>query len=168
MKTYAGIGARVTPAFVLEQMKGIAQIMDEMGWHLRSGGAHGADTAFASGTNNKTIYVPWDGYNEIYDGVSCSKQSTIEDAYLLASHYHPNWGACSEAVRKLHVRNIYIMGSETGKDPVDCVICWTEGGKVVGGTGMALRIAIAHNIPIFNLATADCLDRLEAFIVSKG
>ena len=45
--TYAGIGARATPSSVLADMAVIAGWLARTGWHLHSGGAHGADTAFA-------------------------------------------------------------------------------------------------------------------------
>ena len=44
------------------------------------------------------------------------------------------------------------MDRRGGGDPVDAVICRTEGGVVAGGTGMAIRIARHHEIPVFNLA----------------
>ena len=47
--TYAGIGARATPPAILEHMTVIAAWLARKGWHLHSGGAAGADTAFAAG-----------------------------------------------------------------------------------------------------------------------
>lgn len=50
------------------------------------------------------------------------------------------------------MRNVcQILGADL-HTPVQMVICWTKGGKLVGGTAQALRIARANNIPIFNLA----------------
>ena len=43
---YAGIGARATPAPVLADMTVMAGWLARTGWHLASGGAHGADGAF--------------------------------------------------------------------------------------------------------------------------
>jgi hypothetical protein len=36
-------------------------------------------------------------------------------------------------------------------EPVKFVVCWTPGGKVVGGTGVAIQIAHKNNIPVINL-----------------
>ena len=47
--TYAGIGARATPAAVLADMAVMAGWLARTGWHLSSGGADGADSAFAAG-----------------------------------------------------------------------------------------------------------------------
>ena len=42
---------------------------------------------------------------------------------------------------------------ETLDHPVDAVVCWTREGRVEGGTGMAIRIAEANGIPVFNLGS---------------
>ena len=44
---YAGIGARATPAAVLSDIEVMAGWLARTGWHLSSGGADGADSAFA-------------------------------------------------------------------------------------------------------------------------
>ena len=64
---YAGIGSRETPPNVQKDMQELARILAENGWHLRTGGADGADTAFAQGASRSetpqkggtTIYLPW-------------------------------------------------------------------------------------------------------------
>ena len=59
-RIYAGIGSRETPPKVLDLMTRLAQTLARDGWHLHSGGAHGADTAFADGTplHQRHIYRP--------------------------------------------------------------------------------------------------------------
>ena len=47
---YTGIGSRETPHHILTLMTEIANILDNIGYTLRSGGADGADTAFALGS----------------------------------------------------------------------------------------------------------------------
>ena len=72
----------------------------------------------------------------------------------IAAPLHPAWDRCSPAVRKLHARNaaVLLLG-ETLDRPVDAVVCWSEGGAVTGGTGMAIRIAEARGIPVLNLGS---------------
>lgn len=48
-KFYAGIGSREAPEDILTFMKWIGSKLYEKGYILRSGGAKGADTAFAMG-----------------------------------------------------------------------------------------------------------------------
>lgn len=63
---YAGIGSRETPGPVLAMMTYAARELATMGWKLRSGGAGGADKAFARGTTNREIRIPWSSYNGLY------------------------------------------------------------------------------------------------------
>ena len=70
--SYAGIGARRTPPSVLADMTRIAQWLHRTGWHLNSGGAAGADRAFADGASpdSRTLFLPWPGYNG-HAGADC-------------------------------------------------------------------------------------------------
>jgi hypothetical protein len=75
-----------------------------------------------------------------------------QDAFVMAAQFHPAWDRLSAAARKFHARNCHqILGADLST-PVNFVVCWTPDGKVTGGTGQALRLALHHNITIFNLA----------------
>lgn len=144
MIKYAGIGSRQTPESILDHMDQAAYDLAFQGALLRSGGAYGADQAFEAGHNAAVL-----------DGAKASKEiftakDATEEALELAKEYHPNWGACSAYVRKLHARNGMIVLGERLNDPVDFVICWTRGGTVSGGTGQALRIAKDLDIDVVN------------------
>ena len=71
----------------------------------------------------------------------------------IAADLHPAWERCSRTVRKLHARNVAILMGRNCDRPVDAVACWTAGGLVAGGTGMAIRIAEALGIPVLNLGS---------------
>ena len=151
---YAGIGARATPAGVLSDMTVMAGWLARNGWHLSSGGADGADTAFSKGApaGQRTIWLPWRGYNG-HRGTDCRVLSAAALAACMeiAAPLHPAWERCSPAVRKLHARNVAILLGQTLDRPVDAVVCWSERGEPVGGTGMGIRIAEARGIPVLNL-----------------
>ena len=70
----------------------------------------------------------------------------------IAARLHPAWHRCSNAVRKLHARNAAVLLRRELDRPVDAVVAWSPDGAVVGGTGMALRIAAEHGVPVLNLA----------------
>lgn len=167
MKTYAGIGARNTPAEILDVMESIGEQLALADWILSSGAAKGADSAFERGCDRangaKKIYLPWEGYNNRVSGTNVFIGST----FLTRQHafkYHPNPGKCSPAAMNLHARNSTILLGSNLDNPVDMVICWTSGGRVQGGTGQALRIAMDHRIPIFNLAIDEDWDLLVQFV----
>ena len=154
---YAGIGARKTPEPVLAVMRRMAWYLVEKGWHLNTGGADGADRAFVEGSPVlRTVFLPWPGYNG-WRGPRCvtyTKASLDFFSSVVADH-HPAWERCSPAVRKLHARNVAVVfgARANGLTPSRAVVCWTEGGGVTGGTGLAIRLAETAGIPVFNLAT---------------
>lgn len=137
MKFYAGIGSRTTPTDVQIQMTLIAVLLEGQGYVLRSGGAEGADTAFARGVkkeSNKIILRP--------------KHATAE-AEVIASKAHPAWHACNDYVRKLHARNAQIVLGPKLDEIAEFVICWTP-DETKGGTSLGLRIARDNKVPVFN------------------
>lgn len=142
----AGIGARVTPMDVLGVMEQAGMMLAMRGVKGRSGRAAGADTAFERGYSvmAPALFQGFPGHIGHY--LSWQEH---------ASRFHPNWAACDEHARKLHARNSAIMLGTSPinhPEPVNAVLCWTEGGAITGGTGQALRIAVAYSIPVFNLA----------------
>lgn len=151
---YAGFGSRATPRAVLEAMTVMAARLARRGWHLHSGGAAGADSAFAAGAPpvTRTLYLPWPGYRG-HAGPDCRTLSPdrTRRCLAIAAALHPAWHRCSPAARKLHARNVAIASADT-EAPVDAVVAWTVGGAVRSGTGMAIRIALDRGIPVLNLA----------------
>ena len=152
--TYAGIGARATPTTVLHDMSVIAGWLAGRGWHLATGGAAGADSAFARGApaGRRTLYLPWPGYNGC-SGPDCRvlTPDELSACMVVAGKLHPAWERCSQAVRKLHARNVAILLGRGIDTPVHAVVAWSPGAAITGSTGMALRIAAAHGIPVMNL-----------------
>ena len=152
---YAGIGARATPAAVLADMTVMAGWLARTGWHLSSGGADGADTAFAAGApaGQRTVWLPWRGYNGHHGPDSRVLSAAELSACIeIAAPLHPAWERCSPTVRKLHARNAVVLGLTLDR-PVDACVAWSPGGRIEGGTGMAIRIAEDRGIPVLNLGS---------------
>ena len=153
---WAGIGSRQTPFATLADMTELAGRMADAGWHLASGGANGADTAFAAGApvDQRTIWLPWPRYNGLSGPDSqVPAPDRLRECLAIAARLHPAWDRCSDGARKLHARNVAILLGPNLDRPVNAVVCWTENGALAGGTGMALRIAAEHGIPVFNLGS---------------
>lgn len=141
-KFYAGIGSRTTPKEECEKITRIAEALERKGFILRSGGAEGADEAFAVGVKdpqNKIVLRP--------------KHSTAA-AEELASKVHPMWSACKEYVRKLHGRNAQIVFGQNLHQPASFVLAWTL-NPTYGGTSLGIKLAKAAHIPVFNLASPE-------------
>ena len=156
-KTYAGIGARKTPTKIQKMMLELGLLYGYLGYVLHSGGAEGADTQFETGhralaPNNAEIFLPWDGFNKRSVKDPCNTIGVSMEAYALARKYHPAWEKLSQGAKKMMARNAYQLLGPDLNTPVDLVICWTPGAKIIGGTGQALRMAADFNIPIANLA----------------
>jgi len=135
-KYYGGVGSRETPSLVLSEMTLIASKLGLCGYTLRSGGAIGADSAFESGAKVKEIFRPNDATTK-----------SIE----LASKHHPAWSRCKRYVKMLHGRNAQIVLGRNLDAPIEFLVCWTPGAKDVGGTGLTIRLARAHNVCVYNL-----------------
>lgn len=160
---YAGIGSRDTPEPILAMMQDIARRLGLLGYTLRSGGADGADEAFRVGSmgHPQEIFTPWRGFIKDPEAdkksIVVTEQLCYPQALEMAGQFHPNWPACSQGARKLHARNMMqVMGRDLNTRS-EFVVCWTKDGKASGGTGQALRLAAAVNIPVFNLhSKRDC------------
>lgn len=153
--TYAGIGSRQTPRPVLETMTRMASWLADEGWHLHTGAAEGADTAFATGApvEARTQYLPWRNFRRL-SGPDCVVLTSGEMHRCMANaaEMHPDWHRYNLSARKLHARTVAILLGADTRTPVDALVCWTPGAHFVGGTGMAIRIAHQCHIPVFNLA----------------
>ena len=156
-RVYAGIGSRLTPPNILSEIRGIAVWLSDEGIRLRSGGAKGADSAFYDGAirgrafRDTVVYLPhiWTPA-----GRFCRIQTRDQVAMGReeAKAHHPAWHRCSPMVKAFHIRNVAIILGGNLDKYADFVVCWTKGGRVAGGTGLGIRIARTHDIPVFNLS----------------
>ena len=168
-----GIGARKTPPHVLEEMTQIGEWCRENRIPLRSGHAEGADWAFESGAQEVCIaYLPWRSFNAHLKSAARRHvyTSTLEVEEIVAE-IHPNPKALTSGAFRLQGRNVYqILGTRLVR-PSSVVVCWTPGGRKVGGTASALTLAGQHDIPVYNLATtplAEVMAYLEELLVLHG
>lgn len=168
---YTGIGSRETPKPILELMERVAGLLAREGCILRSGHASGADQAFERGAGGKAeIYLPWAEFESRVPvlGDYIQDKPTLEAAEF-SSKYHPAWEKLGRGSRHLHARNAHqIFGRDVmiRSVPSGFVICWTKDGtrdgstRGCGGTGQALRIAAAHQIPVYNLANGEDYNKI--------
>jgi len=151
-KYYAGIGARDTPLWAINLITAISSKLQIDGYILRSGGADGADTAFARSVEHKEIFRP---------------EHAIPESLVHAERFHPNWYELPNYVKKLHARNSQIILGKNLDSPVKFAICWTKNGKAVGGTGQAIRVCEYYNISVFNIADSETLHRFKSYLGIK-
>jgi hypothetical protein len=163
MNYYTGIGSRETPPDICEFFTRFAVWLAEQQWVLRSGAAQRADAAFEAelpGWAGREIYLPWLGFN---DHRSHLAAYSVEHRAIAAQH-HPAWHRLSEPARRMHTRNVAQIFGMDFQSPSKFVVCWTKDGKASGGTGQAIRIAEAYNIPVFNMKRDGDYDKLLEFL----
>lgn len=173
IKTFCGIGSRETPDIILLQMIAISGICHSKGYHLNSGGADGADTAFEDGmlhlNGGCNIFLPWPNFNG-HKGEKYTRPKP--EAYPIAATLHPAWEFMKPPVKALLARNIHQVLGWSLDDPVDFVVCYTKDGAETaaeysvrtGGTGIAIQLADKLGIPVFNLCNEGRFEDLINFL----
>lgn len=150
MNYYTGIGSRETPIEILSVFTKVGKFLANKGYILRSGHAEGADSAFEYGcdlaSGNKEIYLPWNGF----EGSDSKLIVNDSNAFEIAEKFHPYWHNLKQGARKLQARNSHQVLGWDLETPSKFIICWTKNGSGSGGTGQAIRIAKAYDIPIFD------------------
>jgi hypothetical protein len=127
---YAGVGSRETPVSVLPACTEVARVLAARGYVLRSGGARGADQAFAAGTSRLELFRP--GYDRSGRGTVVGDPAVLYRAELLAATIVRHWDRCDEWARELHVRNVFqVWGADL--EIADTVL------GVLGSRGLAWR-----------------------------
>lgn len=164
---YAGIGARNTPTNIASMMKIIGMCFAIKGYTLNTGAAKGADQAFAEGAisvgGKVNLFLPWPTYEKDWWSkfakvnifVFNQKNKKAIDSVF---QYHPAAGNLSRSVIALHARNYLIVR------PSKLVICYTKNGDIIGGTGQAMRIALARKIETLNLGKTEHRKKIHQMI----
>jgi len=169
VRYFAGIGARRAPKEVLVDIFYYSQRLRKLGYVLRSGGADGCDTYFENG------YLGFDDQKEIFKAKDVKPWAIEKVKNYLPEDYLPrglvefdNWG---NHVKNLLGRNMQQLFGNDGGKPIDFIVCWTKSlnypRSEVGGTGYALRCALDHKIPIYNLVDPKQRDLLEGLLEAQ-
>lgn len=153
MRYYAGIGSRETPWRIQDEFTQIAKSLEQKNYILRSGGADGADMAFESGVkahDMKEIWLPWKRFNHntSSDILDWPLRPEVEE---ICKNIYSRWDISSDAVKKLHARNVYQILGNNLDVPVDFVVCWTDRSEGdTGGTMFGVYLAKKRGIPVYN------------------
>lgn len=180
---YAGVGSRNTPPDILNLMSQFAEKVADRAT-LRSGAAGGADSAFEKGVDvvgetrhiKKEIYIPAQGFQGRYTtevGVQLCTNIIKLILKNMVAQYHPRGNRLSHYTMELMMRNCLQVLGATLNSHSRYVICWTDTYKTdskdlicdgSGGTGMAIRIAYGHNIPVINLRSPEHFNLITKFL----
>lgn len=189
---YTGVGTRKIHEAASHRLLYVAKDLYSRNVTLRSGGAIGADHDFRRGTLSAEqrlfvvgaklpeIYIPWDGYNGLYDNVDMGYQTEcvlsltfisdelIAQATEIAARIHPAWNRGSGGAQKLHIRNVFQVLGRDLKTPSTFLVCWAdyEDHKCtpMGGTRTAWKVAEENGIQCFNLKNRKHMVDFERFV----
>lgn len=152
-----GVGSRETPLYTLGEMKKIGEWCRSQKIVVRSGHAEGADWAFEQGAREFThAYLPWSTFNRHLPPVGARFEIVMDGAILnrareIINQIHPCPSRLTQGALNMHSRNCFqVLGSKLVA-PSQALVCWTKGGKAVGGTATAINLAINHKIPVMNM-----------------
>lgn len=165
---YAGIGSREISYREARVIYDLAQIFGKLGFVLRSGGCTGSDSEFEEGCDSvngaKEIYLPYNGYNNKYRSKNIFVETHNKQEKLdIIKEIHPRKNL-SKLSLLMHSRNINIILGKDLRKPVRAAFCYTEGGKLIGGTAFGIRLAKSRNIPVINIGNSRQYDQCSKFI----
>lgn len=155
-----GVGSRKIDTTQYAMILSLARFLRKRGWYLRSGGAIGADSAWEDGwvgSDQKTIYLPQEGFNKRPKNDACYLPPTYDHIWVeaedIAQGLHQRFESLDEFARNAHTRNVYQVLGDDLRTPSDLVIACAEpnGRSVKGGTATAFNLAKAKGIPTFNI-----------------
>lgn len=183
-KRVAVIGSRETPQPALRLTTLFTNMLVELGYAIYSGGCPkgmdyaGLKGAYSHKTSDKSknrIYLAWDGMSDLHhDPANGFYDATQFENYriatIMAELARGSFHGLYDKGIKLHCRNPYqVLGDDLCSN-VDFVLTWAiptgKQGRVKGGTGTAVRIAVEHGIPVYNLYYEDVFNRVDHFVQS--
>lgn len=164
---FTGVGARYgVPSDVYDRVDSIGRYLIGIGYRNRTGDAVGMDAAWRKVCAHACdFYAPRNRSNPLADAKIITGEHYVR-AKNITRQYHPYFHNLGDFEAELHIRNVFeVLGDELN-NPSEFLVCWTKDGaekkttRETGGTGQAIRLAIAYDIPVFNLYHADAEYRL--------
>lgn len=152
----ACIGSRQLAPPDLAFCRALAGALTAHGWTIVTGGAAGADQAFAQGADphRLVLVVPWVGFQAgILDPLVAAGArrvvATPDDPRSQAAlAAHPARDCLGPGGERLIARDGWIVEPRPGH-PVGWCLAWP--GKNPGGTGFTRSLALQHGIPVSDL-----------------
>ena len=173
--TFAVITAsNVVPEDVLMRIYSAAKLLFEKGLVFRFSGEKENQlgmTIYSSNVVNTDIMLPYKKFNADITDAKTYKPTKLAREY--ASGYHTKYNELSPGARTHLGNNMHIILGENTNAPLTVLLTYSPKGEesdkgmdyaTVGKTSFFLRAASDLNIPVFNFANPDALDRLRSFI----
>lgn len=162
MTIITAVGSRKIPSGALQQFQQLLRLCP-LDWVAYTGEAEGCDeTVFT--TMNSVVFCTSEQAVErvsnspfVQQSIHCPSLDNWDQAMEIGEQFHPAWHRLNPGARRKIARNSYQVLGHDLNSPTEMILCWTPDGALTkttaetGGTGQAIRIANAYNIPVYNL-----------------
>ena len=156
---YTGVGSRKLPKEAAFELRRYVIQLNMLEYTCRTGNAKGADNIFRDYANDCIAFHP----NHVPP-----KDWTFNEVLKHMPNDRNGFEYWSTYVQNLLRRNMYQVLGFDGKSPSKFLICYAPStyydDSSAGGTGYAIRCALHHGIPVFNIFSKEQKDMLDEFL----
>lgn len=157
---YTGVGSRNIPFEIAQSLKEYAILLSNK-YTCRTGDAKGSDKIFVDNANPVVAYSPKQVVND-----------PNHWSYQEVQKYIPNdrsgFNSWTSFVKALLARNMMQVLGPNGNEPSKFLICYAPSlnyeDSSAGGTGYAIRCALAYKIPVYNIFSALEKEKLDTHL----
>jgi hypothetical protein len=162
MKIYTGVGSRKISSETIELLTGFILRLNKLDYCCRTGDAKGCDALFVKHSKRVYAYSPANiDYNDW----------TLQEVLKYIPNDRNGFQNWKPYVQNLLRRNMMQVLGPDGDKPSEFLICWAPStyylDSSAGGTGYAIRCALAHEIPVYNLFDHKAIIDLENLLKEK-
>lgn len=148
MKFYTGVGSRKITEEIRRKLGAYAVELYSRHYVCRTGSAPGSDEAFRDHAKQKIVYHPKQVLND-----------PDHWSYQMVKNYIPTdrdgFDHWKPFIKALLARNMMQVLGNHGDSPSEFLVCWAPStmysDSSAGGTGYAIRCALDHDIPVYNV-----------------
>jgi len=162
---YTGVGSRIVPLDVRLEMRRYAMQLRDMWFTVRTGDADGCDKVFRRSVrgSERKVYAPESILND-------DRHWSYEEVLKYIPKDRKNFYRWKPYVRALIARDMMQVLGDCGTQPSEFLLCYAPSldyaDSSSGGTGYAIRCALAHNVPVYNLFSEEDTTLFDQYINS--
>jgi len=149
-------------------LEGVVRRLDEAGYTLRMGGNTGPEEDFEKLSKRVELHLPWRGFNQ----KESKSTFNTKNAFEIAKTFSPVYDKFSDPIKAMLARNVRLVLGKELKSPTLLLVTWSADGAEsaaertarTGNVGHVIAMASALRVPVFNLAKANTLERIQQYL----
>jgi len=167
-RPYVITGDRSTPPEVTSRLVAVMKQLEEKHFTTRSSGLDGPDATIIKDSANLELFLPWKPFN----GLESKNYFNTKECLVIAKQFHPAFDGLKPAIHAFLGCNVRLILGNNLKSAARFMLCYTEDGaesdktksSKTGNLGLAISIASAMRVPVFNFRHTDAEQRLFTFL----